>query len=400
MPSLLYSNVPEAAHPSFWIILFWICVSTAVYTYAGYPLLLWLVTRFKKDKPLEPSETPSLTLLIAAHNEETGIGEKLKQSLSLNYPKDRLQILVVSDGSTDDTVSVVRTYARFGVELLVLAGQRGKTAAQNVAILQANGDIIVFSDATTNYDVDALRYLAGAFADERVGAVSGRYAYVEEEHATERGQGAKAYAGYDNRLRHMQSSAGSITGCCGCIYAVRRSLYVPLDPHIISDLVEPLHVLLQDKTVKFEPRAFAQEMVGHGSKKEFSMRVRVVTRALNGLNSVREILVPWKYPWIAFQLLSHKLLRYAIPLLLLGVFASSLMLHQLPFYRMALTLQLLMYGMALLGALAPVLRRFKPVSLALYFCVVNAAAFCGVIQFLRGKNYVIWRPQRGTSHAA
>jgi hypothetical protein len=197
----------------------------------------------------------------------------------------------------------------------------------------------------------------------------------------------------------MQSEAGSITGCCGCIYAVRRHLYTPLATHIISDLVEPLHVLLQGSKVIFEPRAVARESVTHGSSREFSMRVRVVARALTGLSSVGELLLPWKHPWIALQIVSHKLLRYCVPVFLLGIVVSSLMLHNLLFYSVALAAQILIFVLAVLGGTVAQLRKLKPFSLPLYFCIVNAAALCGILQFLRGRRYVTWRPQREASHA-
>ncbi|WP_245536228.1 glycosyltransferase [Terriglobus roseus] len=339
-------------------------------------------------------------MLIAAHNEASRIADKLNECLNLNYPRSDLQILVVSDGSTDETVSIVRSFEPLGVELLVLEQQCGKTAAQNAAVLQAKGDIVVFSDATTEYDRDALRYLAGAFADERIGAVSGRYSYINAKRVDGTGEGAKAYAGYDNRLRRMQSAAGSITGCCGCIYAVRRALYVPLEPHIISDLVEPLQILLRGSMVKFEPRAVAREIISHGNGREFSMRVRVIARALTGLNSVRSLLLPWKHPWIALQIHSHKILRYALPLFLLGILVASAMLRDRPLFRMVFLGQLLLYGVAAISLIAPATRRMKLFALPLYFCTVNAAALCGAIQFLRGTRYVVWKTQREPTHAS
>jgi glycosyltransferase involved in cell wall biosynthesis len=382
-----------------WMLLFWICAALVTYAYVGYPALLWIVTRFKKAEPLPPSTAPSLTLLIAAHNEAVQIGRKLAESLALNYPKKKLQILVTSDGSTDETVAIVQSFACQGVELVIVPQQAGKTNAQNIAMRHAKGEIVVFSDATTEYHPDALRYLASAFADTSVGAVSGRYAYFDIKSSSV-GEGSKAYAGYDNWLREMQSKTGSLTGCCGCIYAIRRKLYTPLAPDIISDFVEPLHVLLQGAKVKFEPRALAREDVGHKADKEFAMRVRVIARAWKGLASVRGILAPWKHPWISLQLISHKLLRYAVPLLLIGILLSSWALRDILAYRLVLMMELGFYGAALLAILFPALQKLRAFSLPMYFCVMNAAAFWGSVRFLCGKNYVTWKPQRESSHAA
>jgi len=379
-----------------WTGLFWICAAAVAYAYAGYPLLLWVITRFRKTSPSLPSTTPSLTLLIAAHNEAAQIGRKLTESLALRYPKEKLQILVASDGSTDETVAIVRSFAAQGVELVVIPEQAGKTNAQNAAMRVAKGEIVVFSDATTEYHPDALQYLAGAFADTKVGAVSGRYTY-SDLNSDSISEGSRAYAGYDNWLRDMQSKAGSLTGCCGCIYAVRRGFYTPLPAGIISDFVEPLHVLLQGAQVKFEPRAFAREDVGHTTDKEFSMRVRVVARALTGLCSVREILNPFAHPWAALQIFSHKLLRYAIPVLLACVLLSSWMLRGMFAYQAILIAQIVFYAAAMLAMIFPALQKSKAFSLPMYFSVMNAAALWGTVQFLRGDRYVTWKPQRSPS---
>lgn len=381
-----------------WSVLFWTCAVAIGYAYLGYPALLWVATRFKKPHAPAPSTAPTLTLLICAHNEAANIGRKLLQCLQLNYPKEKLQILVASDGSTDETDDIVRFFVSEGVELISIPQQAGKTNAQNIAMRSATGEVVVFSDATTEYHPDALQYLAGVFADPNVGAVSGRYTYCDLSNSSV-GEGSRAYAGYDNQIRQMQSAAGSLTGCCGCIYAVKRSLYTPLDPGIISDLVEPMHVLLQGAKVKFEPRALAREDVGHNAGKEFSMRVRVIARALTGLASVRQLLAPWKHPWIALQLFSHKLLRYAVPLFLIGMLASSWMLRTSTVYGVLLALQLAFYAIAALAAMVPALQKKKGLSLPMYFCVMNAAALWGTVKFLCGQRYAVWKPQRETSHA-
>lgn len=381
-----------------WFILFWTCATAIGYAYIGYPILLWLVTLFKQHRAVPPSTVPTLTLLICAHNEAANIGRKLLQCLELNYPKEKLQILVASDGSTDETDDIVRFFAPEGIELITIPQQAGKTNAQNVAMRSARGEVVIFSDATTEYHPDALQYLAGAFADPSVGAVSGRYTYSDLSSSSV-GEGSRAYAGYDNQIRQMQSTAGSLTGCCGCIYAVRKTLYTPLDPGIISDLVEPMHVLLQGAKVKFEPRALAREDVGHNAGKEFSMRVRVIARAWTGLASIRQLLAPWKHPWIALQLFSHKLLRYAIPLFLIGIFVSSWMLRTSAAFSILLALQFGFYGIAILAVLIPTLQKKRGIALPMYFCVMNAAALWGTVKFLRGQRYAVWKPQRETSHA-
>lgn len=376
------------------LALFWLCALLIAYTYAGYPLLLGVLASLIRRQPAQPSEEKSVTVLICAHNEAAGICEKLLETLALNYPSDKMQILVASDGSTDATDAIVLGFAHRGVELVRIAQQAGKTNAQNVAMLHARGEIVVFSDATTRYHRDALRFLAGNYTDPRVGGVSGCYSYLDPTRISPTGTGARAYSSYDNRIRSLQSQVWSITGCCGCIYSVRRALYTPLRGDIISDLVQPLHVLRQGFRVTHEPRALAWEWATSSPRREFLMRVRVVARALIGLLSVYQMLLPWRAPWTALQIWSHKLLRWAVPLFLAGLLVSSACLLRLPFYRAAFVLQALLYATAALTFVFPLHRHWRPLGLPLYFCTLNAAAVGGLVQLLRGHRYAIWQPER------
>ena len=381
------------------LVLFWLCVATVVYTYAGYPLVLALLAPVFRRAAPQPSEEPTLTLLICAHNEEACIAAKLQDTLALRYPTPKLQILVASDGSNDGTNAIVRSFSSRGVELVQIDRQAGKTHAQNVAMSRARGDIVIFSDATTQYHPDALRFLAGNFTDPQVGAVSGCYSYLDPNHSSPNGVAAYAYSSYDNTIRRLQSQVWSISGCCGCIYSLRRALYTPLHADIISDLVQPLHVLRQGFRVTLEPRALAWESATVTTHREFSMRVRVVTRALIGLSSVHHMLVPWRHPWIALQIWSHKLLRWAVPVFLLGLLASSACMMHLPFYRAAFALQVFLYGVAAFTSLIPLHRRWRYLGLPLYFCTANAAAVGAFLQLMRGRRYAMWRPEREGSDA-
>ncbi len=376
------------------VALFWVCASLIAYTYVGYPLLLRFLAAFIRRPPVEPSEEPTITVLICAHNEAAGIETKLLDTLALHYPLGKLQVLVASDGSTDETDRIVRSFQTRGVELVRISRQAGKTHAQNVAMEHARGEIVVFSDATTRYHPDALRFLAGNYTDLRVGATSGCYTYLDPTCHSPNGAGARAYSSYDNRIRDLQSKVWSISGCCGCIYSVRRHLYTPLGDDIISDLVQPLHILRRGFRVTLEPRALAWEMATSSPRGEFLMRVRVVARALLGLLSVHQLLLPWHAPWIAIQIWSHKLLRWAVSLFLVGLLLSSASLLRLPFYRAAFALQVLLYATAAFTLLFPVHRRWRLLGLPLYFCTVNAAAVGGLIQLLRGKRFITWLPKR------
>jgi cellulose synthase/poly-beta-1,6-N-acetylglucosamine synthase-like glycosyltransferase len=376
-------------------IMFWLAALAILYVYVGYPALLCLIASFRRRRQAsDPGYTPSLSILIAACNEDAGIEEKLRQTVQLEYPKDKLEILVLSDGSEDQTDEIVRRFPDPRVRLMRMAERRGKTNAQNVGVKQATGEVLVFSDATTIYHPQALKHLVGNYQDPRVGAVSGRYQYFDSQHGSPTGMGTIAFWNYENIIKVWQSRIKTLTGCCGCIYSVRRSAYTELSPDIISDLVQPLWVIQKGYRVAFEDRALAYEQTTESTREEFKMRVRVVTRGLRGLLSVPELLKPSKYPWIAFQLFSHKILRWMVPLFLLLLLVSNAVLARQPAFRLLLALQLSFYGLALLQLLVPMHRWWKPLGVPLYFCTLNAAAALGVIELLRGKKYVVWQPVR------
>jgi len=372
----------------------WASLGALIYVYAGYPLVLSVFSLLFHTKRPEPGLTPFLSILIAAYNEEGGIQRKLQQTLALDYPANKIEIIVVSDGSTDRTDQIVSSFPDSRVRLIKARGRMGKTNAQNEGAKIAQGEVLVFSDATTRYHPQALRYLASNYADARVGAVSGRYQYFDPQGESPTGLGTIAFWNYENFIKMMQSRIRTISGCCGCIYSVRRDAYTPLPPDVISDLVQPLHVIRKKLRVAFEDRALAYEETTKSTSQEFSMRVRVVTRGIRGLLSVRELLNPFEFGWVAFQLWSHKVLRWLVPFILLILLSSNLLLWRQPFYRMVLCAQAAFYVTTLLSMLVPIQRVWKPLGIPLYFCTLNAAAFLSIIEVVRGKKYVVWETIR------
>ncbi len=364
------------------------------YVYAGYPLLLALIGLFVRKKRPEQGYYPQLSVLIAAYNEEAAIAEKIKQTLALEYPKDKLEVLVLSDCSKDKTDEIVKSYPDSRVRLVRMAERRGKTSAQNFGIREAQGEVVVFSDATAIYHPKALAYLATNYQDPKVGAVSGRYKYFDPEDQSPTGMGSSAFWNYENLIKMMQSKIHTITGCCGCIYSVRKAAYTDLPDDIISDLVQPLQVIRKGYKVLFEDRAVAYEETTKSTKEEFSMRVRVVTRAMRGLLSVSDVLKPWKFAWPAFQLWSHKILRWMVPLFLITIFVSNLFLLDSQFFRTLMVAQLAFYAAAILNVVLPLHRAWKPLGIPLFFCTLNAAALFSMIELGRGKKYVTWQTVR------
>jgi cellulose synthase/poly-beta-1,6-N-acetylglucosamine synthase-like glycosyltransferase len=273
--------------------------------------------------------------------------------------------------------------------------RKGKTNAQNLGAEFAKGEVLIFSDATTVYHPMALRYLATNYADPNVGAVSGRYQYFDREGKSPTSSGMIAFWNYENFIKMMQSRINTISGCCGCIYSVSRSAYTPLHPEVISDLVQPLWALQKGYRVVFEDRALAYEETTKSSKEEFLMRVRVVTRGIQGILSVPDLLNPTKHGWVSLQLISHKVLRWIVPFLLLLLFAANAALWNHAWYGILFKLQVAFYGFALLTLLVPLHRMWKPLGIPLYFCTLNAAALQSILEVIRGRKYVTWETVRG-----
>ncbi|MDQ2841508.1 MAG: glycosyltransferase [Acidobacteriota bacterium] len=377
-------------------LVFWSAVFALFYAYLGYPLLLALLSllRGRGASGERAGYAPAVSLLIAAYNEEESIERKIRETLALRYPAGKLEILVVSDGSCDRTDEIVRSFPDGRVRLLRVEGRRGKTNAQNQGVSLCRGEVIVFSDATATYHPESIERLVAPYADDRGGAVSGRYKYFDLASASPTGLGSIAFWNYENVIKTLQSRLGTLTGCSGCIYSVRKSCYVPLPDDACSDLVEPLNVVKGGHRVAFAPEALAYEETTASSAQEFRMRVRVATRGMRGILSVTDLLQPWRHPWTAFQLFSHKIMRWLVPVFLAILFLSNLFLLSRMEYRVLAALQLAFYAFAVLSLVAPLHKRWKPLGLPLFFCTLNAAAAIGLWQVLRGNKFTTWETVR------
>jgi len=374
--------------------IFWITIGIIFYTYFGYPLLTLLLSLFVNNPVSKSDIEPTVTFLITAYNEEKSIRQKLENTLSLDYPKEKLEIMVASDGSTDRTDEIVKEFSERGVTLHRVEGRVGKTETQNQAVNAARGDIVIFSDATTTYKNDAIRKIVRNYHDRSIGAVSGRYEYVNPTGAPV-GLGTILFWKYENFIKSRQTRIKTITGCCGCIYSVRRSAYQPLPRDIISDLVEPLKILEKGYRIAFEPEAVAYEITEETVDEEFSMRVRVITRAMNGLMYVKTLLNPVKYPFVSFQLISHKVLRWLIPLFLVIIFVSNAMILDNNFYTLLFVSQVVFYLSALFAwVMEKYGRKFKLLFLPLYFCVVNIASLRAIFNLIKGRKMAVWETVR------
>lgn len=375
-------------------LLLEMCLAVLVYIYVGYPALLLLASAFCRRRNPDPDYCPSISVLIAAYNEEKNIRQKLVQTLALDYPADKLEVLVLSDASTDCTDEIVRSFRDPRVRLLRMRERLGKTHAQNEGVKKAKHQILVFSDATTVYHPRALRYLACNYQDEKVGAVTGRNQYFDPGKKSPTGLGTVAFWNYENLIKSLQSRIYTLTGCVGCIYSIRKKAYTKLSGDVISDLVQPLWVIQKGYRVVFEGRAVAHEATTNSTAEEFSMRVRVITRGMRGLLSVPELLKPWKYSWVSFQLYSHKVLRWLVWFFLLGALVCNVFAGGAQWVHYVLALQAVFYAAALLSIVVPVHRSWKVLGIPLYFCTLNAAALVSIFELFRGRKYVVWETLR------
>lgn len=376
------------------LIIFWMTILIIFYTYVGYSIFIALLSWFYKRHAYKIEIEPKATFLITAYNEEKNIARKILNTLSLDYPRGKLEILVASDGSSDRTEEIVKEFAPQGVRLVRVEGRVGKTETQNQAVLKATGEIIIFSDATTRYEGRAVRNIVRNYADPTVGAVSGRYEYYNPTGASI-GIGNILFWKYENFIKNCQTKIKTITGCCGCIYSVRKNLYEPLPPDIISDLTEPLKILEKGYRIAFEPDAVAFEETTEKTAEEFKMRIRVITRGMRGLLYMKKLFNPFRYGFVSFQLFSHKILRWSVPFFMVSLFVSNLFLIGRPFYDFFLVLQTLFYGMALAGWAGERLDvKFKLFSIPLYFSTVNLASFLSLYRVLKGYKAVTWETLR------
>ena len=375
-------------------VVLWGSIAILVYVYAGYPLLaLGLARLFGRRIDTGPA-MPSVTLIITAYNEEKQIADKLGNVLTLDYPPDLVDVIVASDASSDATDAIVQARAEPNIALLRINGRLGKTACQNAAAAAATGDILVFTDATTMLGEQCLRAMAKNFHDPDVGCVAGRLTYVaRQEDAT--GQGGTSYWGYETALRMAESALGSLIGVSGCLYGVRRQAYRPIAPELISDFVVAMVMREQHLRTVLEPRAICFEDTLDRPDLELSMRIRVTLRSLLAIATQRRFLNPVRFGAFAWQLWSHKLLRYLSPIFCLAALLANIALATRGDYLMLLALQLAAITVGLLGFLPlPVLRTSRLLAQPYYFLLTNLASAISLVRFIRGDKVITWTPLR------
>jgi len=362
---------------------FWLAAAAVFYAYAGYPL--WLLLRRKwRTRPVvwEPI-TPFISIVMVVRNEAAVLTRKLENLTALDYPPEKLEIIVVSDGSTDRTNEILTQVPR--IRSILLNKSRGKASALNHAIAAAKGELVVFVDARQRIELSALRFLAGNFADQDVGCASGELTLTDDlESGKARGVGL--YWKLEKLVRKLESETGSVMGATGALYAVRRELLPQVQPGTLcDDLYIPLEVVVQKKRVVFESRAVAFDAIFSDWKREFRRKVRTLAGNYQLLR-----IAPWLLTGanpVRFEFFSHKLLRLLAPFLLVFMLAASLLLHGW-FYGSAFVLQLGFYSLALVALLRSQRKSPRIVNLSFTFVMLNAAAIVGLFKFISGDKDV------------
>jgi cellulose synthase/poly-beta-1,6-N-acetylglucosamine synthase-like glycosyltransferase len=376
------------------VILFWSCCLLLTYVYVLYPALVGVLAA-RYGRPVRRGDAlPSVTIIVTVYNEEKCIRAKLDNLAELNYPRELVDVIVASDASSDSTEAIATNYDRLPARVLRVEGRQGKTACQNAAASSARGEVLIFTDATTRLDADAVRRLVENFADAAVGCVAGRLAYVTDtENLT--GSGGRAYWDYEVRLRAGESQLGSLVGVSGCLYAVRRVAYRHIHPHLISDFVIAMRMREQGLRTVLAPNAICFEATLDRGHEELAMRIRVAARSINALFAEWRFLNPARYRLFAWQLWSHKVLRYASPLLWLTAIGANIALAGQTLYLILLLMQ---FGLIAAGAIGGLLQQsgYKLGLLAqpYYFLLTNVASLIATLRYLRGERMVTWTPVR------
>jgi len=372
------------------VALFWISVVLIGYSHVGYPALIraWAAGRPRREEGDEPE--PKTSILVVAHNEAAQIEGRIANLLALDYPKDRLEIVVGSDGSTDDTAARAWSHEGAGVRVFAFHRRRGKTAVLNDLVPRCRGEIVVLADARQRFDVGALRALVRRFADRRVGAASGELILTGDPVTTPVGKGVGLYWRFEKAIRLCESRVDSTVGATGAIYAIRRDLFDPIpEDTILDDVVIPMRIVRLGYRVVFAPEARAYDRPAKAPREEFVRKVRTIAGNFQMFARERWLLDPFRNRlWL--QTVSHKALRLLGPLLLCTALITNLFLLGHLFYDWTLLAQIVFYASALLGTLDGVARRVPVVAGPYTICLLNWATVVAFLHFLTGRQRVTW----------
>ncbi len=368
-------------------LLFWTSILITLYTYLAYPLFVYLISHFCKQKVRGIYVYPTVSVLMSAHNEEKNIESKILSLLHLDYPDQRIEILIGSDGSTDKTEEIISKYANHRLKLFRAQNRQGKPNMLNILAKEAKAEIIVFTDARQNLDKDCLKELVKNFADAKVGSVSAALHFEDTQNKA--GNGVGLYWKYEKFIRKCESAMGSMLGATGALYAIRRELYPELPKNLIlDDVYIPMSIVQKGYRAIFDSKAKLYDRYSRNAKEEFLRKTRTLAGNFQLFVYMRWLLNPWKSP-IAWQFISHKFMRLVVPFALIAIFIGNFFILSNYFYWITMILQVIFYSLALFGC---AYRRSNRIfDIPRMFCVMNSAALVGLYKFLTHKQDVLWQ---------
>jgi biofilm PGA synthesis N-glycosyltransferase PgaC len=381
------------------IIAFWICIFVVFYTFFGYGILLYLLVRVKRlFNPAKKSlydfdALPTCTLIVAAYNEADFMLEKISNTLQLNYPAGKLDLIFVTDGSTDRSAELVAEYSE--IKLLHNPERKGKISAVHRAMQQVKTEVVVFTDANTFLNPEALVYLCRHYADLKVGAVAGEKRVAIED-STDATAGEGFYWKYESKLKAWDSELHSVVGAAGELFSIRKSLYEPVAPNsVLDDFMISMRIAEQGYLIVYEPEAFALESSSANITEELKRKIRIAAGGIQSVLWLKSLLNPFKFPVLSFQYISHRVLRWTVtPFLMILAFALNLVLvlnGAATIYIVLFWLQVFFYVSAYAGKIIEDRKlRLKLLFVPYYFCMMNYAVLAGIIRFAFGEQSVIW----------
>jgi biofilm PGA synthesis N-glycosyltransferase PgaC len=382
-------------------LILWISLFIVFYAFFGYGILLYFIIKIKRalrGKPVIPvvadSELPECTLVVAAYNEEAFIAEKIQNSLALNYPAGKLKLIFITDGSTDRTPDIISHYS--AIQLMHAAGRSGKIAAVHRAMTQVNTEIVVFTDANTFLNTDAIRHICRHYANPKVGAVAGeKRVQVEETADATAGEGF--YWKYESKLKTWDSELYSVVGAAGELFSIRTALYQPVPPDtILDDFMISLLVAEDGYRVIYEPEAYASETSSANVKEELKRKIRIAAGGIQSIVRLKSLLNPFKIPVLTFEYVSHRVLRWTIvPFLMILALILNIVIvargNAALIYQLLLIAQLGFYAASLAGWLLETRQmKVKLLFIPYYFCMMNYAVIRGIFRYMAGSQSAVW----------
>ncbi|MBL3658175.1 glycosyltransferase family 2 protein [Fulvivirga sediminis] len=379
-------------------ICFWLGIFIIFYSYLGYGILLFVLVKLKRafssaHKEVDADFLPNITHVIAAYNEEDFIREKIANSLNLDYPKDKLKVIIVTDGSSDRTMDIIKEYPE--VEHHHEDKRSGKIAAVNRMIPYLKTDITVFSDANTLLNQDALRNLGRHFANSKVGLVAGEKRVLSKDKDGAAASGEGFYWKYESKLKKWDSELHSVVGAAGELFAIRTELFHPVDTNIvIEDFYISLSLAMEGYKVVYEPDAYAMESGSASVKEELKRKIRIAAGGIQAVVKLKGLLNIFKYGVLSFQYISHRVLRWTLaPLCLILVLLANIYLAylQIPLYQLILVCQIAFYAFSIIGWLLQNNNlKLKIFFIPYYFSMMNYAVFRGFFRYMKGSQSAVW----------